>query len=134
VFIPTIGINIQTMFVHGGMVVIGVLLLVTQTTKIQWKTILKAMIVFGVMVVITLIMNIIWHFVGVEGHSFNMFFISPWYNCELPILQMVQDSTPYIVFLLAYVIGFSLCATIVLAAAIGITKLYEIIKNSKKSS
>ena len=129
VFIPTIGINIQTMVVHGGMVVIGVLLLATQTTKVEWKTILKALILFGIMVFVAFIMNIIWHFVGpADEHTFNMFFISPWYNCELPLLQMVQDSTPYPVFLLSYIIGFTACATIVLAAAIGIKKLYKIIK------
>ena len=134
VFIPTIGINIQTMFVHGGMVVIGVLLLATQTAKVEWKTILKAMIVFGIMVVVALIMNIIWHYAGpAEEHTFNMFFISPWYNCELPILQMVQYATPYPIFLLAYIIGFSVCATIILSMAIGIKKLHEII-NKKKSS
>lgn len=134
VFIPTIGINIQTMVVHGGMVVIGVLLLVTQTTKVEWKTILKAIIVFAVMVVIAMIMNVVWNFVGpADKHTFNMFFISPWYNCELPILQIVQDTMPYIVFLLAYIIGFSLCAFIVLSVAIGVKKLYQIV-TSKKSS
>ena len=129
VFIPTIGINIQTMVVHGGMIVIGVLLLATQTTKVEWKTILKALILFGIMVFVAFIMNIIWYFVGpADEHTFNMFFISPWYNCELPLLQMVQDSTPYPIFLLSYIVGFTACATIVLAAAIGIKKLYEIIK------
>jgi len=135
VFIPTIGINIQTMFVHGGMVVIGVLLLVTQTTKVEWKTILKALIVFGIMVAVALIMNVIWRFAGpYEEHTFNMFFISPWYNCELPLLQLVQDSTPYIIFLLVYIIGFTACATIVLSITIGIKKLHQIIANKKKSS
>lgn len=135
VFIPTIGINIQTMVVHGGMVVIGILLLATQTTKVEWKTILKALIVFGIMVAVALIMNIIWHFVGpADEHTFNMFFISPWYNCELPLLQIVQDTTPYIVFLLTYIIGFTACATIVLSVAIGIKNLNKIIVNRKKSS
>ena len=134
-FIPTIGINIQTMFVHGGMVVVGVLLLATQTTKVEWKTILKALIVFGIMVAVALIMNVVWRFAGpYEEHTFNMFFISPWYNCELPLLQLVQDSTPYIIFLLVYIIGFTACATIVLSIAIGIKKLHQIIANKKKSS
>ena len=69
-----------------------------------------------------------------DEHTFNMFFISPWYNCKLPILQMIQDSTPYFVFLLSYIVGFSACATIVLATAIGIKKLHQIIVNRKKSS
>jgi len=117
------------------MVVIGVLLLATQTTKVEWKTIIKAIIVFAIMVIIALIMNIIWRFVGpANEHTFNMFFISPWYNCELPLLQIVQDTTPYFVFLLSYIIGFSACATIVLSAAIGIKKLNQIIVNRKKSS
>jgi len=135
VFIETIGINIQTMVVHGGMVVIGVLLLATQTTKVEWKTLLKAVIVFTIMVVAALVMNIVWRFVGpYQEHTFNMFFISPWYNCELPLLQIVQDATPYVVFLLTYIIGFTACASIVLAAAIGIKKLHQIITNKKKSS
>ena len=115
VFIETIGINIQTMIVHGGMVVIGVLLWATKTVEANWKTLLKAGIIFAIMSSIAYIMNVIWHFTGpVDEHSFNMFYISMWDESALPVLQDIQKVVPHIVFLLIYLIGFVLCAAIVI--------------------
>lgn len=122
VFISIIGINIQTMFVHGGMVVIGVMLLATKTAKTEWKSLLKGSVVFGIMAAIAMVLNVIWHFFG-TGADFNMFYISPWGECTMPILDVIQANAPYVVFLLSYFLGFICCAGIVLSVAILISKI-----------
>lgn len=129
VFVSTTGINIQTMVCHGGMVVMGVFLWFSGQVKFEWKTILKALSVFCVLVTMALIMNIIFHSTG-KTDTFNMFFISPYLPCTLPILSMIFDAVPYPIFLLIYIIGFTLAAFIMLACAMGINKL---IKSQKRN-
>lgn len=119
VFISIIGINIQTMIVHGAMLVVGVLILATQSVKIKQFTLLKALAVFGVTLTIALFMNLTWKWAGglETGETFNMFFISPYYECTLPLLSLIYANVPYIIFLLIYVIGFTLAAYIVILFA-----------------
>lgn len=131
VFISLIGINIQTMVVHGGMVVIGFLLLSTQTVKYSWKSLLKATLIFVIMSFIAMLMNVLWYFFGTTD-TFNMFFISPWYECTLPILDTIQANAPYIIFLLCYFVGFFACSGIVFGIYILIDKLVGKIKSKKK--
>ncbi len=122
VFTSTIGINIQTMVCHGGMIVIGVVVLASGVIDMEWKTILKAMAVFAVLVSVALIMNIIFNSTG-NTANFNMFYISPYKNCSLAILSDIQKVVPYIVFLFVYIFGFSLAAFIIFAIAKGINHL-----------
>lgn len=124
VFVDTIGINIQTMVCHGGMVVIGVLLLASGHVKLEWRTLLRALPVFAVMVLIAAGMNEIAYQVGLlEAHTFNMFFISPYCEPSLPVYSLVQGVLPFPWCLVVYVLGFTAAAGIVLGAAIGIRRL-----------
>ena len=125
VFTRTIGINIQTMVCHGGMVVMGIYLWFSKQVKFEFKTILKALSVFCVLVAIALIMNIIYNSTG-NTATFNMFFISPYLPCTLPILNMIYEMVPYPVFLIIYIIGFTLAAFIMLLVAIGINRLVKL--------
>ena len=128
VFVSIIGVNIQTMVVHGGMVIMGIMLLSTKTVKIEWKTLLKGGIVFCLLSLIAILLNVLWHFYGTSA-TFNMFFISPWGECDLPIINLVQDNAPYIIFLLSYYIEFVVCSAVVLSIAIIIDKI-----NSKRNN
>ena len=128
VFTRTVGINIQTMVCHGGMVVMGIYLLFSGMVKLEWKTIFKALSVFAVLVCIADVFNIIYHFAG-GTETCNLFFISPYFPCTLPILSMIYEVVPYPVFLIIYIIGFTLAAFVMLAVAIGIDRL---IKHEKK--
>ena len=47
------------------------------------------------------------------GEPFNMFFISPYYECPLPVLSIIHEAAPYVVFLLVYVVGFSALSFVV---------------------
>lgn len=106
-----LGVQIQTMVHHGSQIIIGVYTAVYYKDKINVKTFLYSLPVFSVMVLIALILNIIMHSVTTE--TFNMFFISPYFECTLPVLSIVRESLPYIPFLLIYILGFSCCALIV---------------------
>ena len=132
VFMSYIGINIQTMVHHGGMVLIGIVLHASGSVKHEHKTILKAMCTFGALVALALIGNCIYVWAG-GTETMNLFFISPYFPCTLPVFSMIYSAVPYIVFLALYVIGFSLAAYLVLLSVIGIKKLIKI-RNSKKAA
>ena len=131
VFISYIGINIQTMICHGGMFVIGFLILATRSIKFDLRSLLKATIVFVIMLIIALLMNIIWHYCSKSSETFNMFYISPYFPCTLPLMNIVYANTPYTVFLLIYIIGFMLAAGFMLAVAILLDKLEKKIQKNK---
>ncbi len=127
VFIETIGVNIQTMVHHGGMVVIGVLTWVSGKAKLSHKTVLYALPVFAALSTLALGANFLWHFVG-NDESFNMFYISPYYNSSLPILSTLQPLLPYPVFLIVYLVGFTLAAYIMLLLAWLINVIFQKIR------
>ena len=113
VFIETIGINIQTMVHHGFMVVAGVFMYATGAVKISHKTILHALPTFASLVALALTANILYHQFGDLDQTFNMFFISPYYACTLPVLSTISKHVPYLVFLACYVFGFTAAGYIV---------------------
>lgn len=124
VFIGTVGINIQTMVCHGGMVVLGTLLLASGHVKAELRTILKALPVFATVVLIAVAMNEAAFRTGLlEEHTFNMFFVSPYCEPSLPVYSLVQGVLPFPWSLLVYILGFTAAATVVLAVAMGIGKL-----------
>ena len=124
VFVPQIGINIQTMICHGSMIVIGVYLLYTGYVKPAHKTILKAIPVFVVCVGMAVVMNEIAHASGLlERETFDMFFISPYGTPSLPVYSLVQNVVAFPWCLVIYILGFSLAAYIMLLLAMGIAKL-----------
>ena len=72
--------------------------------------------VFVSMVIIAMILNVgVYHLFGAVGidETFNMFYISPYFDCTLPLLSIVWDMVPYGVFVCIYFFGFILCALIV---------------------
>ena len=116
VFTDMIGINIQTMVHHGLQFVIGVFLVAHNRHHLNKRFFAWCMIVFSVLALVALAMNIIMHNVFLANgmnDSFNMFFISPYHNCTLPILSEIYPLVPYPVFLLIYVLGFALVSALV---------------------
>ena len=132
VFISTIGINIQTMVHHGLMLVGGVYILASGRAKLNYKTVLKALPVFVVCVLLAIGMNYLTHFLGLT-ETFNMFFISEYFDNHLPVLNVVYDTAPYLVFLAVYVFGFTLVAYIILMCAKVLAIVNKmLLKNFKK--
>lgn len=130
VLVEYIGQNIQTMFWHCSMSVIAVMLLATHSIEFKFMSLLKAGIVFLVLVVIALVFDIVWYHCG-DGTNVNLFYISPYFPCTVVILDVIYEKAPYIVFLLVYIIGFTLIATIILSVAIGFDKLFARIRRKR---
>lgn len=115
VFVPTIGINIQTMICHGSMITIGIYLFATGYVPLKQKTVLKAIPVFAVTVTMAAIMNEIAYQAGLlETETFNMFFISPYCDPSLPVYSLIQGAVPFPWCLILYILGFTAAAEIML--------------------
>ena len=118
VFTETVGINIQTMVWHGGMIAMGIVLLRTGYVRASVKTVLEAFPVFLVLVLAAGGMNELAHLSGLlERETFNMFFISPYCAPSLPIYSLIQPLVPYPVSVLIYNVGFTAAAGIILMLA-----------------
>lgn len=134
VFIDVIGINIQTMICHGSMVTIGIYLLGSGYVSRSVKTIIPATTVFIIFVAIAAALNEIAHRSGLlERETFNMFFISPYCDPELPVYSLVQGVVPFPLSLVIYVIGFTAAAFVILAASMGISAIIKRLKQKKLS-
>ena len=66
------------------------------------------------MLVIAEILNIFVYNIGVlNGETFNMFYISPYFTSTLPVFDVVQENVPFIIFLLIYIWAIFMGATLV---------------------
>ena len=71
-------------------------------------------------VIIALGLNISIYNSGIlNGETFNMFYISPYFISSLPVFDLIQENVPYVLFLIIYVVLLMLGAAIIL----GISKL-----------
>lgn len=132
VFIPTVGINIQTMVCHGSMITIGMYLFYTGHVQLKHKTILRAMPVFAAAVALAVIGNEIAYRTGLlERETFNMFYISPYCDPHLPVYSLVQGVIPFPFCLMIYIAGFTAAAYLVLLAAMGIAAVGRRFRQTK---
>lgn len=123
-YIHTKFINFQTMVCHGSMVVIGAYLLASGHVKLKLSTVLKAMPVFAVCVALAAVMNVCAYRVGLlEEHNFNMFYISPYLECSLPVYSLVHNTVPFPMNLVIYILGFTAAAALILLIAMGIRNM-----------
>ncbi len=127
VFISEIGINIQTMIHHGSQVAVGVFLVAYNRHRMNCKSFMGSLAVFGCFVVAAMLLNVVVHHglvaCGMADTTFNMFFISPYHDCTLPVLSAVDPLVPYPVFFLIYLLGFSVVSGIVYGIEKGILAL-----------
>ena len=129
VFIDTIGINIQTMFCHGSMVVIGCYLLYSGKVELHIKTLWRALPVFAVAVGIAIVLNEIAYYSGLlETDTFNLFFISPHCEPHLPVYSLVQQVVPFPWCLIIYIVAFTSAAGGVLYLAKAVSYMIEYIQ------
>ena len=104
-FTSDILINIHTMWLHCGSLVVSVYLLMSREVEINKKNLINSFIVFLVFVVIAEVLNITIYNSGIlNGETFNMFYISPYFITHLPVFKTVQESVPFIIYLLFYIL------------------------------
>lgn len=133
IYTSTVGINIQTSVCHGTMISIAVYLLYSGHVKLQHKTILKAMSVFACAMGIAMILNEIAYKSGLQ-ETFNMFYISPYYNGTLPVYSSVQAVVPFPFCTVIYFAAFSLAAYLILLAAMGIQKIALTVRSKREKT
>ena len=113
-FTSDILVNIHTMYLHLGSFVVSVYLLFTKNTKINLHNLLSSILVFLVFCLIAYIMNLSTYHSGIlQGETFNMFYISPYFESSLPVFVDIQKIVPHSLFLLIYIIAISLGASII---------------------
>ncbi|MBQ2738078.1 MAG: YwaF family protein [Clostridia bacterium] len=117
IFCSYIGINIQSLIHHGLQAAIGILTLIRLRDRLNYRTLISAMCAFVCALGIAMTLNLSVHAALVANgmdDTFNMFFISPYHPCTLPILSLVRDAIPYPLFLITYIVGFGIVASIML--------------------
>lgn len=127
-FVSDILVNVHTMWLHLGSFVVSIYLFMSGEVSISLDALKKAIKVFLIFVVIANLLNIFIYNIGVlNGETFNMFYISPYFISTLPIFNIIQEHVPYIVYLIIYI------GVIIIGASLiyGISSLFKLIK--KKS-
>lgn len=112
VFTSTTLINIQTMVHHGGMAIMGMVLL-SFHVPLTFKAFLKGVYLFVALTGIAIILNGLHNQFISEG-TFNMFFINAKFSSEIPVLSLFQPLVPNVVYIMIFIVGFSLVAYIML--------------------
>lgn len=116
VFISMIGVNIQTMIHHGTQIVLGVYAAVYYRKRLSIRYYLRSIPVFVVFLFIAMVLNVtVYHALVAAGidETFNMFYVSPYFDCTLPVLSAIYPAVPYAAFFLIYCIGFSIAALVI---------------------
>ena len=103
-FVSDILVNIHTMWLHLGSFVVSVYLLMSGEVKINISALKSAIIVFLIFVGIAELMNIVVYNLGIlNGETFNMFYISPYFISHLPIFDVIQQNVAYPLYFLFYI-------------------------------
>jgi len=114
VFVRDVLINIHTMWLHLGSLVVSVYLLMSKEVTVSRKDFIRAIITFVIFILIANTLNIIVYNSGVlNGETFNMFYISPYFESTLPVFDKIYTMVPYPVFLLIYFVALTLGAYII---------------------
>jgi hypothetical protein len=126
VFVSMIGVNVQTMIHHGMQVVMGIFFTVHERHRLTKFFFARGIWVFCGLLAVAMALNVggyhIMQNLGMDD-TFNMFFISPYFPCTLPILSTVYELVPYPAFLCIYVFGFMLCAGLIMLIMKGLIKI-----------
>lgn len=119
-------INAQGMYHHGAQIFWGIFLAFRYRDRMNFGNLIKATGIFVTLAGIAMIMNeVVYSYFTANGigDTFNMYFISPHFDCTLPILSVVYQEVPYPVFLCIYIFGFMLAAGLVMLLMKGLVKL-----------
>ena len=125
-FTSDILINIHTMYLHCGSLVLSIYLLFTKEVDLKFRNLLYGFLVFLIFAFIANTMNITFYKTGIIGdETFNMFYISPYFTSILPVYNTIQETMPYIIYLLIYLISIYLGGNIILGLSLGIQELFK---------
>ena len=125
-FVSDILVNIHTMWLHLGSFVVSIYLLFNKEVKVKKEYLKSAIVVFLIFVGIAECMNIFVYNSGVlNGETFNMFYISPYFISSLPVFNVIQENVPFVLYLIIYVVVLSLGGCIIYSVSYGLKKLFS---------
>ena len=112
-FVRTVLVDIHTMYLHFGSLVVSLYLLLSKEILPTFKNLLRAWVVFLIFAAIALVLDLVIYHSGIlRGETFNMFYISPYFVSGLPVFDGIwtwaDANHLYPVFLLIYL--FAICA------------------------
>ena len=116
VYTARVGSNIQSMTHHGLQILIAILIILHCRERVDKRFFLRGVAVYAAFLTVAMTLNLVgYHALRVAGKGdvFNMFYISPYFDCTLPILSSIQKATSYWVILPIYVFVFVLIAFII---------------------
>ena len=110
--------NVHTMVHHGSQVALGIFFMVHERKKYNMRYFVGGVLTFVALLAIACVLNEVVHETFLAyGYdpvpTFNMFYVSPYHPCTLPVLSEIYKIVPYPVFLAIYTLGFSLIGFIV---------------------
>ena len=129
VFSRYVGINIQTMVNHGSMVALGIFLCYSGYIAHTRENFKDAVGVFLSGAVIAAVLNEAAYLIGIpEGEVFNLYFISPYFKEDVPMLTAVRRLIPDPFFQILYLTVFT-----ALSAAVFFLKdrMYKSLKSGR---
>ena len=110
--------TVHTTYLHFGSFVVSMYLLMSREVKITRKSLLMAIGTFLGFVCIAMTLNIVvYHADILNGETFNMFYISPYFISSLPVFSTIQPMVPYPIFFLLYISALSLGGGVVYTIA-----------------
>ena len=113
-FVRTVMVDIHTMYLHFGSLVVSIYLLASGEVKVRFKNLLRGYGVFLVFALLAQILNISIYRSGIlHGETYNMFYISPYFTSSLPVFDTIQGKVSFPVFLLLYLIAIFLGAALI---------------------
>lgn len=125
-FVSDTLVNIHTMWLHCGSFVVSIYLIMNNVVEIKENNLKNSYLVFLIFVFIAEILNISIYNSGIlNGDTFNMFYISPYFISTLPIFSTIQENVPFITFLLIYLFAIYLGSLIVYYLVYCIKKLLK---------
>lgn len=132
-FVNDILVNIHTMWLHMGSFVVSIYLFISHEVKVNLKSLKNAYIVFLIFLFIAFFLNIFIYNLGVlNGETFNMFYISPYFVTTLPVFNVIQENVPYLIFLLAYILSTFIASSVVYLIAKLVKKRVNYKRNFNK--
>lgn len=125
-FTSDILVNIHTMWLHAGSLVVSFFLLITGYVKIKFPNFIQGFMVFLVFVGIAEALNIGIYNSGILGdETFDMFYISPYFSNSLPVFSSIKEVVPFGVYLFCYLLAMFLGGLIIFLVSKGISRAYQ---------
>ena len=101
--------NIRTMLEHGIQVMLGIYLFAWNRKNMNAISFLQGSIIFIGTVIVAVILN---STIGIKHPEINMFFLSKNNDSIILILKEIKPHVPWVIYLLSYLVGFTLCSII----------------------